>query len=125
GGGRGRQGHSFGGLGRILSVRRRCLALDMRGRGESDWGPPEAYTIPQYAKDVLALLEALGLSAVRLFGTSMGGLIGFSVAAVAPQRIRSLGLNDIGPEIDPRGLTRIPAYVPAAPASFETFETAV
>jgi len=119
------QSHSFDDLARLLSVRRRCLALDIRGRGESDWGPPEAYTIPQYAKDVLAFLEALGLSAVHLFGTSMGGLIGLSVAAVAPQRIRSLGLNDIGPEIDPRGLTRIAAYVAAVPASFETFETAV
>jgi pimeloyl-ACP methyl ester carboxylesterase len=119
------QSHSFDDVARLLSVRRRCLALDVRGRGESAWGPPEAYTIPEYAKDVLAFLEALGLPAVHLLGTSMGGLIGLSLAAVAPQRLLSLGLNDIGPEIDSRGVARIAGYVAAVPASFETFEAVV
>jgi len=116
------QSHTFDDLARRLSARRRCLALDVRGRGESSWAAPESYVMPQYVQDVRAFLRALGLPAVDLFGTSMGGLIGLSLAAVAPDVLLSLGLNDIGPEIDPRGADRIAGYTAAVPASFPSFE---
>ncbi len=118
------QSHTFDGLAARLAGRYRCLALDLRGRGESEWAPAESYTTPQYVDDVLKLLAALGLPAVHLFGTSLGGLIGLSLAAVAPPALLSLGLDDIGPEIDPRGVARVAAYTAAVPESFPTFETA-
>jgi len=115
------QSHTFDDVARRLSARRRCLALDIRGRGESGWAAPDSYVIPQYVQDVRAFLRTLGLPAVDLFGTSMGGLIALSLAAVAPELLLSLGLNDIGPEIDPRGADRIAGYTAAVPASFPSF----
>jgi pimeloyl-ACP methyl ester carboxylesterase len=37
---------------------------------------------------------------------------------VAPDRLRSLALNDIGPEIDPRGAARVAAYASDVPERF-------
>jgi pimeloyl-ACP methyl ester carboxylesterase len=111
------QSHAFDPLAAHLAARYRCVALDFRGRGESDWADG-TYTIPYYVADVLALLDALGLDAVHVIGTSLGGLVALSVAGGAPGRLRSLVLNDVGPEIDPRGAARIAAYAGAIPARF-------
>jgi len=110
------QSHAFDAVAARFAPRHRCLALDLRGRGESSWAPG-TYTIPRYVADVLALLDAFGLEAVHLLGTSLGGLVGLSLAAAAPGRLRSLALNDIGPEIDPRG-ARVGAYAAAIPERF-------
>lgn len=111
------QSHVFDAVAAWLGRRHRCLALDFRGRGESDWAPG-TYVIPQYVRDVLALLDALSVEAVHVLGTSLGGLVGLSLAATAPGRLRSLALNDIGCEIDPRGAARVAAYAAAVPDGF-------
>ena len=48
------------------------------------------YTIEDMATDTLGLMDALGLDSVHLCGVSMGGMIAQTVAAVAPERVRSL-----------------------------------
>jgi pimeloyl-ACP methyl ester carboxylesterase len=111
------QSHTFDPVAARLSRRHRCLALDLRGRGESEWAPG-TYLIPQYVADVLALLDALGLDAVHILGTSLGGLIGLALAAATPERLRSLVLNDIGPDIDPRGAARVAVYAASVPERF-------
>ena len=85
--------------------------------GESDWAPG-TYTIAQYVADVHVLLDMLALRAVHVLGTSLGGLVGLSLARVSPDRLRSLALNDIGPEIDPRGAARVAAYAASVPERF-------
>lgn len=111
------QSHTFDAVAARLAPRHRCLALDFRGRGESEWAAG-TYAIPQYLADVLAFLDALGLGAAHVLGTSLGGLVGLSLASVAPARLASLALNDIGPEIDPRGGARIAAYAARLPDRF-------
>jgi pimeloyl-ACP methyl ester carboxylesterase len=111
------QSHAFDAVAARLSRRHRCVALDLRGRGESGWAAG-TYAIPQYVADVLALLDLLELGAVHVLGTSLGGLIGLSLARAAPDRLRSLALNDIGPEIDPRGAARVAAYASDVPERF-------
>jgi pimeloyl-ACP methyl ester carboxylesterase len=111
------QSHAFDAVAARLTRRHRCVALDLRGRGESGWAAG-TYAIPQYVADVLALLDTLGLDAVHVLGTSLGGLIGLSLASAAPDRLRSLALNDIGPEIDPRGAARVAAYAAEVPERF-------
>jgi pimeloyl-ACP methyl ester carboxylesterase len=118
------QSHAFDNVAARLIRRHRCVALDFRGRGESEWADG-TYVIPQYVADVLALLDALGLGAVHVVGTSLGGLVGLSLASVAPERLRSLVLNDIGPEIDPSGAARIAAYAGSVPERFADFDAAV
>jgi pimeloyl-ACP methyl ester carboxylesterase len=111
------QSHAFDAVAARLRHRFRCLALDFRGRGESHWAPG-TYTIPQYVLDVLGLLDSLAIESAHVLGTSLGGLVGLSLAATAPARLRSLALNDIGPEIDPRGAARVAAYAAAVPDAF-------
>jgi pimeloyl-ACP methyl ester carboxylesterase len=94
----------------------RLIRMDYRGRGGSDWTGPATYTVAQEARDVLSLLDHLGLARVAMLGTSRGGLIGMLLGATARDRLIGLCLNDIGPEIDRVGLSRIGDYVGRNPA---------
>lgn len=90
----------------------RVLVPEMRGRGRSDRDPePKNYAPPVYAGDVIALLDHAGVERAIFIGTSMGGIITMIVAAMAPERVAGAILNDIGPEVDPRGVERIASYV--------------
>ena len=107
-----RNSADFSGLARHLCERYRVLAVDQRGRGRSDYDPVIAHYTPMtYVQDMFTLLDQLGLSKVIAVGTSMGGLMAFLMAAMQPQRICKMIINDIGPELDPRGLERIKGYV--------------
>ena len=91
---------------------RRVIAADMRGRGRSAYDPKwENYSIPVETGDVLALLAALQLPKVIVLGTSRGGLLASVLAAMKPDVLGGVILNDVGPEIDPRGIARIAGYV--------------
>lgn len=94
----------------------RVIRPDSRGRGRSDRAPGETYSVAQEATDVLALLDHLELDRVSLVGTSRGGLIALTLAALAPERLHAVVLNDIGPEVAPGGLAAIMDYVGRAPA---------
>lgn len=94
----------------------RLIRMDYRGRGQSDWTGAATYTVPQEAKDALALLDHLGIAKAVILGTSRGGLIGMLLGATARDRMLGLILNDVGPEIARDGLTRIFDYVGRNPA---------
>ena len=94
----------------------RLIRMDYRGRGASQWTGAASYTVPQEAKDAVALLDHLGLARAAVIGTSRGGLIGMLLAAVAKDRLLGLCLNDVGPEIQRAGLERIFDYVGRNPA---------
>lgn len=93
----------------------RLIRLDYRGRGRSDWTGADSYTIVQEGADVLALLDHLGLESAAILGTSRGGLIGMYLSAVAPDRVRGLCLNDVGPVFEAKGLARISGYIGKRP----------
>ena len=65
------------------------------------------------------MLEGLGAARVSLIGTSMGGIISMTYAGGWPERVERLVVNDVGPEVDQAGLTRIANYVGTAPERFE------
>ncbi|WP_137110332.1 alpha/beta fold hydrolase [Rhodobacter sp. SY28-1] len=94
----------------------RLIRMDYRGRGASDWTGAATYTVAQEARDVLALLDHLGLARAAILGTSRGGLIGMVLGATARDQLIGLCLNDVGPEIDRTGLSRISDYVGRNPA---------
>jgi pimeloyl-ACP methyl ester carboxylesterase len=89
----------------------RLIRMDYRGRGGSDWTGPATYTVDQEARDVLALLDHLGVAKAAILGTSRGGLIGMLLGAVARDRLLGLCLNDIGPEFPREALLRIADYL--------------
>lgn len=96
----------------IAGQGRRVLAVDIRGRGRSDRDTdPARYSPPVYADDVLALLDAAGISRAVFVGTSMGGIITMAIAAKRLRAIAAAVLNDVGPRISMVGLNRIRSYV--------------
>ena len=95
----------------------RLVSMDYRGRGESDRTGAETYTVPQEAADAVALLDHLGIGRAGLIGTSRGGLISMVLAALHPDRLAGVLLNDIGPVLAPGGLEVIKGYVGRRPAA--------
>src|SRR6188768_421734 len=90
----------------------RVIAIDLRGRGQSDYARnPASYMPLQYVADVAALLDQAGLERVVAIGTSLGGIVIMLLAMTAPERIAAAVLNDIGPEVEAAGLARIREYV--------------
>jgi pimeloyl-ACP methyl ester carboxylesterase len=90
----------------------RVIAIDLRGRGQSDYArDPASYMPMQYVADVIALLDQAGLERVVAIGTSLGGVVTMLLAMTAPERIAGAVLNDIGPEVEAAGLARIRDYV--------------
>ena len=95
-----------------FSDRYRLIVVDQRGRGFSDYDPnPENYNPLIYVQDMFLLLEQLELSTVILMGTSMGGIMAMMMAAMKPEMVESLIINDIGPEIAKPGLDRLKKHM--------------
>lgn len=95
----------------------RLIRMDYRGRGQSDWTGEATYTVGHEAADALALLDHLGIDSAAILGTSRGGIIGMVLSATAPDRVRGLCLNDVGPVLEPLGLSRISDYLGRRPAA--------
>lgn len=94
----------------------RLIKLDYRGRGQSDWDPNWSnYNLMVESRDVLELLDHLGLAQVAVLGTSRGGLLAMGLAFGAKERLTGVALNDIGPVLDPKGLTFIMGYLGMRP----------
>lgn len=90
----------------------RVLAVDFRGRGESQYDPnPDNYMPPTYAVDLLKLIDQLGIADAVFFGTSLGGIVTMLIASTDPERIAGALINDIGPIIDDAGVERLRTYV--------------
>ena len=117
----GRNGRDFDVLGEALAPTHRVLAIDMPGRGASDWlADPMEYVFPVYLTTLTALVAASGADTVDWVGTSMGGLLGIVAAAQPKTPIGRLVVNDVGPFVEPAALARIGSYF-GSDRSFATF----
>ena len=72
-----------------LALHRRVIAYDVRGHGETSIGDPDG-TVGQLARDLVLLLDLLGLDRADLAGFSMGGTIVLEVAIDHGARVRRL-----------------------------------
>ena len=68
----------------------RVIAPDNRGAGQSEKPVRYAYTIEEMAKDMIGLLDELGIEKTHINGISMGGAIGLYMAVYYPERVKSL-----------------------------------
>ena len=75
----------------LLDRRYRAFALDLRGHGDSA-RPAAAYALGDFAADVVAFMDELGLEDIALVGHCMGSLVAQRVALVAPERVARLAL---------------------------------
>jgi pimeloyl-ACP methyl ester carboxylesterase len=111
-----RNARDFDMLAMALEDRYRVAAMDVVGRGKSDWlADYTGYGYAQYLADASALLARLDVEEVDWVGTSMGGLMGMMLAAKPGSPIRRLVINDIGPFIPKEFLARIRTYVGTDP----------
>ena len=96
-GGPGFAAASFGDL-RELAEERTLIVLDPRGTGESDPpADPAGYELAQYADDIEALRERLGLERADLLGHSHGGFVAMTWAGTHPERVGRLVLASTTP----------------------------
>ena len=83
-----------------LAERFKVVRFDSRGHGRSEV-PGGPYAIEELGRDVLALLEDLGLERVHFCGLSMGGMTGMWLAINAPERIDRLALCSTSTHMPP------------------------
>jgi pimeloyl-ACP methyl ester carboxylesterase len=99
-----------------LAGRFRVVVPDQRGRGRSQYDPEPANYVPAtYCADMLGLIARLQLERPLLIGTSMGGLMAMAMASLSPQGYRGIVLNDVGPVLEPDGMSRIGGHVGSTP----------
>jgi pimeloyl-ACP methyl ester carboxylesterase len=122
--GGGLNAHTWDVVALALRDEHRCLAVDLRGHGDSEWSPNLEYTVAAHHRDVLGLLDRLGLERVALVGMSLGGVVSWSIAVDKPERVGALVLVDVGPPPQSDGVARIQAMMRDAP-SFPSLENAI
>lgn len=76
----------------------RVLRYDTRGHGASEVTPGD-YTLDLLGRDVVSLLDQLGINRASFCGLSMGGLIGMWLGLRAPERMGKLVLCNTGARI--------------------------
>jgi pimeloyl-ACP methyl ester carboxylesterase len=109
-------------IARELAADARVIAIDVAGRGESDWlSSPMAYHFGQFLADINALIAHLGVKKVEWVGTSMGGLLGMLLASQPGTPVRRLVMNDIGAFVPMDALQEIGRNL-TAPAHFASLD---
>ena len=103
--------HSWDDVSQALCADFHVLALDQRGRGDSDWAGDGDYSGAAYLADLLGFCDTLSLDSFILVGHS--------------HRLRKLVVVDIGPTVDPKGGQRITQEMIDVPEEFEDFEAVV
>ena len=100
-----------------LKARFDCVALDLRGHGESDWC--DDYSVDAHVGDVQSVITQLGWSDFHLVGMSLGGVVAGHFSArrsISPNKkinVRSLALVDVAPGVSFEDITRLREFVAA------------
>ena len=100
-----------------LSERYHVIVPDLRGNGESGWGPEYSWQL--FLEDTLGLMDALELNQAALCGHSMGGRTSYMLASRYPKRVTKLVIVEAVPD-DPKIRNDDPPM-----ELFETIEDAV
>lgn len=103
----------------------RVIKMDYRGCGQSDFDPNwQNYALPIECRDVLELMAHLSLNQVAILGTSRGGMNAMGLASSFKQCLLGVALNDIGPDLDPKGMEIIMTYLGRNPTAKNHAEAA-
>ena len=79
------------------SATRQVVYYDHRGHGRSDAGEPDRWNLDQWADDLVALCDALGIDRPVVFGFSFGGNITLNYAIRYPDRLAKISWSLRGP----------------------------
>ena len=114
--------HSWDDVSAAMCQEFHVLALDQRGRGDSDWAPEGDYSTDAFVADLAAFCDAINLDSFVLIGHSMGARNSMVFTSKYPDKVQKLVIVDIGPVIDPKGGERIAQEIKAVPEEFDSFE---
>jgi lipase len=89
------QHRAFNAAARHLASSRSLVGVDLRGRGDSE-KPESGYGLEAHTRDVIRVLDHLGLEDAVVVGHSMGGFVALQTALSYPGRVRTLVLLDSG-----------------------------
>lgn len=103
----GNEAHIWDEFAPVVAPYYRTLAVDLRGHGDSAHDPELRYDYASHVRDLEAVAAALEIERLVLVGHSLGGRISMLFAAAHPERMAGLVIVDAGPDLDPRGVTRI------------------
>ncbi|NVM98482.1 alpha/beta fold hydrolase [Arthrobacter sp. SDTb3-6] len=76
-----------------LAGRHTVIRADYIGTGASIAAPKAEYSTRRFAGDAIAVLDALGIAAAHVYGTSMGGKVAQWIALDHPERVIKLVLG--------------------------------
>jgi 3-oxoadipate enol-lactonase len=80
----------------------RVIVPDIRGHGDSgapEHATPGAFAVETLAADLIAVLDDAGVERVHWVGNSLGGIVGLSLLASAPQRFSSFAMFGTAPSL--------------------------
>jgi len=119
---------SWDGVASSVAPRHKVIAMDLRGRGLSG-APPSGYSLEQHCRDLLALMDNLGLKNTVLMGHSLGAFISLAFAAQYPDRVSQLilvdGAGKLNQEQVAKLLAGIKPFVDRLGQVFPTFDSYV
>ncbi len=90
----------------ILSPTHQVIAMDLKGRGQSD-KPPTGYSIDHHLKDINCLLDDLGLERAVIAGHSLGAFITLVFGAEYPERTDRIILVDGGGDLSEEQMNNV------------------
>jgi esterase len=113
--GGGLHAHTFDLVGNLMRHHARCVAVDLRGHGDSGWASSAEYGSEAIADDIDAVVNTLGFEKVVVAGHSVGGLGAMTWAARHPPTLAGLLVIDFAPEMNSGGTGPVHAFVSANP----------
>jgi pimeloyl-ACP methyl ester carboxylesterase len=89
-----------------LSSKHRVLAMDLRGRGHSE-KPSTGYALEHHIRDMICIMDDMGLQRAVIMGHSLGAFIGLAFAAEHPERVDRLILVDGGGDLSQEQMDKV------------------
>ncbi len=99
------------------------LTYDQRGHGRS-FKPESGYAPSDFADDLHQIINDLGWDKINLVGHSMGARNALQFAALYPERVQSLVMEDMGPESVDKSVDRITGLITSVPTPFKNKQQA-
>ncbi|MBF4987162.1 alpha/beta fold hydrolase [Methylophilus sp. 14] len=96
---------NWGSIAKHFSQHYQVISVDLRNHGRSPHSDTQTY--PDMADDLLAVLDALGLSQVHLLGHSLGGKVAMQFATQYPDRVNKLIVVDMAMRAYPDRYTQL------------------
>jgi pimeloyl-ACP methyl ester carboxylesterase len=84
-----------------------CMALDLRGHGDSDRAMDGKYDAALFTSDLVAVVKKLGIRRLVIVGHSMGADVAIRASAELHSRLAGLVVVDYGPETNEEGRRRV------------------